>query len=63
MTTPTPTPEKQNSSESGDSEETTLTPAETTGFFHRVRQELNPEPIHPSEEAEIVIMDEGDGDR
>ena len=62
MTTPTPTPEKQNSPDSGDSEETT--PA-GTGFFHRVRRELNPpEPIHPSEEAEIVIMKEdADGDR
>jgi len=63
MTTPTPTPERQNSSEPGDSEETTPTPAGTTGFFQRVRQELNPEPIHPSEAEEIVIMDEGDGDR
>jgi len=56
----TPTPEKQNLSEPEDSEETSPTPAGTTGFFHRVRQGLNPEPIHPSEEAEIVIMDEGD---
>jgi hypothetical protein len=64
MTTPTPTPEKQNLSEPGDSEETTPTPAGTTGFFHRVRRKLNPEPIiHPSEEAEIVLMDEDDGDR
>jgi hypothetical protein len=67
MTTPTPTPEKQNVSEPGDSEETTPTPAngtspEATGFFHRVQRELKPE-IHPSEAAEIVIMDEGDGDR
>ena len=61
MTTPTPTPEKQNSSEPGDSEETT--PTGTTGFFHRLRRELQPEPIHPSEATEIVIMDEGDGDR
>jgi hypothetical protein len=64
MTAPTPTPEKQNSSEPGDSKETTPTPAGTTGFFHRVRRELNPEPIHPSEEAEIVLMEEdADGDR
>ena len=67
MTTPTPTPEKQNLSEPEDSEETTPTPADTTGFFHRVRRELNPElnpePIHPSEAAEIVIMDEDEGDR
>jgi len=60
MTTPTPTPEKQNSSESGDSKETTPTPAGTTGFFRRVRQKLDPKPIHPSEEAEIVIMEENE---
>jgi hypothetical protein len=63
MTTPTPTPEKQNSSEPGESEDTTPTSADTTGFFHRVRRELNPAPIHPSEEAEIVIMEDADGDR
>jgi hypothetical protein len=59
MTTPTPTPEKQNSSEPGDSDETTPTPAGNTGFFHRVLRELKPQPMHPSEEAEIVIMEEG----
>jgi hypothetical protein len=31
-----------------------------TGFFDRVRRGLKPEekPIHPSEEAEVVIMEE-----
>ncbi len=59
MTTPTPTPEKQNLSEPGDSETTTPTPAGTTGFFRRVRQGLHPEQlVHPSEVAEIVIMEE-----
>ena len=58
-----PTPEKQNSPEAADSEETR--PADATGFFNRVRRELKPEeePVHPSEVAEIVIMDEGDSDR
>jgi len=56
MTTPTPTPEKQNSPDAG-SEQT-----ETKGFFHRVRQGLfkPEEPIHPSEAAEIVVMEEPD---
>jgi hypothetical protein len=60
MTTPTPTPEKQNSPAAPESKETRPNPADTTGFFKRARQELNPEekPVHPSEEAEIVIMDE-----
>jgi hypothetical protein len=56
MTTPKPTPEKQNSPEVPDSKE-----IRPTGFFNRVRQELKAEPeqpIHPSEVAEIVIMDE-----
>jgi hypothetical protein len=35
------------------------------GFFKRVRRELKPEeePIHPTEAAEIVIMEEADGDQ
>jgi hypothetical protein len=57
MTTPTPTPEKQNSPEAPGSEQ-----AETKGFFYRVRQGLfkPEEPIHPSESAEIVVMEEPD---
>jgi hypothetical protein len=59
MTTPTPTPEKQNSPSAPAIEMPRM------GFFDRVRQELNPKerPIHPTEAAEIVVMDEGDGDR
>jgi hypothetical protein len=59
MTTPNPTPEKQNSS--APDSETDPTPANETsprsnaGFFHRVQQELKPEPMHPSEEKEIVV--------
>ena len=55
-----PTPETQNSPEAPDSEETRPNPADARGFFDRVRQELNPEEkaIHPSEAAEIVIMEE-----
>jgi hypothetical protein len=69
MTTPTPTPEKQNLSASPDSEETNPSSPDATGFFKRVRQKFNPEeppirpeapPIHPSEAAEIVIMEELD---
>jgi len=64
MTIPTPTPETHNlSEEPGDSENTTPTPAGATGFFQRVRQKLKPEPIHPSEAAEIVIIEEADDDR
>jgi hypothetical protein len=61
MTTPNPTPEKQNSPEAPDEE--TVNP-DATGFFNRVRRELNStedEPLHPSEAAEIVIMDEPEG--
>jgi hypothetical protein len=58
MTTPNPTPEKQNLPAAPDSEKT----ADPTGFFNRVRRKLNSEeePVHPSEKAEIVIMDEED---
>jgi hypothetical protein len=55
MTTPTPTPEKQNPPDAPDSE-----PTKVTGFFNRVQRELHPEPVHPTEAAEIVIMDEGE---
>ena len=53
-----PTPKTQNSPEASDSEETR--PADATGFFNRVRREPKPEkkPVHPTEAAEIVIMDE-----
>jgi hypothetical protein len=58
MTEPNkPTSKTQNSPAAPESEETR--PADATGFFNRVRRDLNPEePIHPSEKAEIVIMDE-----
>jgi hypothetical protein len=62
MTTPTPTPEQQNSPEVPDSAGTRPT-SSTTGFFNRVQRILQPKPeppIHPTEAAEIVIMeDEG----
>jgi hypothetical protein len=66
MTTPNPTPEKQNSPESPDSERTRPTPS-ATGFFNRAQRILHPEPqpeppIHPTEAAEIVIMNEEDTD-
>jgi hypothetical protein len=59
MTTPTPPPEEENLPKAPATE----TPPRTTGFFNRVQQELQPQPIHPTEEAEIVIMDEDEGDR
>lgn len=64
MTTPTPTPQEENLPEPAEETTPTPTPTGSTGFFHRVRRELNPKerPIHPSEEAEIVIMHEEDGD-
>lgn len=62
MTEPTPTPEQRNSSAPPAADANSSTP-ERDGFFKRVRRELNPEPIHPSEAEEIVIMDgDGDGD-
>ena len=58
MTESKPTPE-QKPPASPNSEETQQNPADErprkTGFFNRVRRELNPEPIHPSEAAEIVV--------
>jgi hypothetical protein len=59
MTEPTPTPEKQDPPAAPDSEKTRPNP-DATGFFKRVRQELDPEPVHPSERDEIVVMDEDD---
>jgi len=60
MTTPKPTPETQNSpadpAEETRNDASTSTP-ERDGFFKRVRRKLTPEPVHPSEAEEIVIMD------
>ncbi|MEG4634659.1 hypothetical protein QUB56_34795 [Microcoleus sp. AR_TQ3_B6] len=50
MTTPTPTPQEENSPQAPATE----TPR-TTGFFNRVQRQLNAEPMHPSEEKEIVV--------
>jgi len=63
MTEPTPTPVTQNPSAAPDAEEISPNSAEKTGFFNRVQRELKPEqlnlePIHPSEAAEIVILEE-----
>jgi hypothetical protein len=48
MTTPTPTPE-ENSPQAPAIERPRM------GFFNRVQRELNAEPMHPSEEKEIVV--------
>jgi hypothetical protein len=57
MTTPTPTPQEENSPQAPATE----TPGTTTGFFNRVQIELKPtKPIHPSEAEEIVIMEDED---
>ena len=60
MTTPTPAPQEESSPQTSATE----TPR-TMGFFNRVRREIKiePKPIHPTEEQEIVIMDEDSGDR
>jgi hypothetical protein len=65
MTTPTPTPQEENSPQAPDEKTLQSADANTSfperdGFFKRVRRQLNPEPIHPSEAEEIVIMEEGD---
>jgi hypothetical protein len=62
MTTPTPTPEQENSPKAPNSKQTPSNP-DATGFFNRVRQKLETEPqpeppIHPTEAAEIVIMED-----
>jgi hypothetical protein len=60
--TPTPTPEKQNPPVTPDSTEPGSNPADATGFFNRVRRDLNSEEesVHPSESAEIVVMGDGE---
>jgi hypothetical protein len=55
MTQPKSTPEKPQSPATPDEKDTSSTP-ERDGFFRRVRRELNPEPVHQSEDEEIVIM-------
>jgi len=61
MTEPKSTPQEQNlpaspAEETRNADANTSTP-ERDGFFKRLRRGLNPEPIHPSEAEEIVIMD------
>ncbi len=61
--------EEQNFLEASDSEKTrpnhptSDTPPRPTGFFNTIRQELCEEEPHPTEAVEIVIMDEGEGDK
>ena len=58
---PTPTPEQQNPPDppASSSEDTST----KLGFFGRIKQTLKkPELVHPSEEAEIVIMPEDESD-
>jgi len=61
MTKEKPTSETQNSPKVSDCKKTPA--ADATGFFNRVRRELNSEeeePTHPSEAAEIVVTEEGE---
>ena len=62
MTKDKPTSETQNSPKVSDCKKTPA--ADATGFFNRVRRELNSEeeeePTHPSEAAEIVVTEEGE---
>jgi hypothetical protein len=63
MTEPkNPTPEEQNLPASPDNADQ-KTSEEGTGFFNRVRRNLNPEKTHPSEEHEIVVMTDDSDDR
>jgi hypothetical protein len=59
-TEPKPTPEQNlpasPAEETPNADANTSTP-ERDGFFKRVRRDLKPETIHPSEAEEIVIMD------
>jgi hypothetical protein len=63
MTTPTPTPEKQDLPAVPYSEGTSPTPPQATGFFNRIRGTLKPEKANPSEEQEIVDMEDEGNDR
>ena len=60
MTEPKPTPED---TRPNPDENTSPPEVRATGFFNRVRRELKPESIHPSEAEEIVIMEDGDDER
>jgi hypothetical protein len=61
-----PTPEQQNSPAAPDSEETHPNSADAAGFFNRVQRKFKPKdkekPTHPSEAAEIVIIEEDEGE-
>jgi hypothetical protein len=57
MTEPTSTPENQDLTAVPDPEGTSQHSA-ATGFFNRVRQNLNPKKTHQTKEEEIVVMDE-----
>jgi hypothetical protein len=63
MTEPTPTPEKQDLPAVPDPERTSPNPPQPTGFFNRVRGTLKPEKANPSEEQEIVVMEDEGNDR
>jgi hypothetical protein len=62
MTEPTPTPEKQDLPAVPDPERTSQNPPEPTGFFDRVRQNLNPEKTKHMKGQEIVVMDDEGND-
>jgi hypothetical protein len=61
MTTPKPTPASPDSEKTLPNSGDNTSPPERDGFFRRVRRGLNPEPIHPSEAEEIVIMPDEEG--
>jgi hypothetical protein len=62
MTTPKPTSEEEKLPASPDNADQ-KTSEEGTGFFNRVRRNLNPGKTHPSEEDEIVVMSDDSDDR
>ena len=56
MTNPNSTPEKQNQSPTPEEELSDSVELPKRGFFDRIQRGLKAEPVHPSEEKEIVIM-------
>ena len=64
MTKSNSTPKPPNSQSTPDSDQTpqdadaNTSPPERDGFFRRVRRELQPKPIHPSEAEEVVVMED-----
>ena len=58
-TPPNPKPAPDSEETPQDADVSTSPPEpERDGFFRRVRRELQPKPIHPSEAEEVVVMED-----